>query len=95
MFAVRRLLKRLVSGKITPDEFRDQVMTNIEPSCSEDQIKKNRKFSRQFDHICSFEDIYPGEDQLKDTELFITRRLSHKEFNKYIVYKYGTFRKQV
>jgi hypothetical protein len=90
----RKLLKKLLSGQLTPDEFRDSIMAYVEPGYPEEKQQELRKYSKQFDHICSFEDIYPDEDQLKDNELFITGRLSDAVYDKYIDYKYGC-RKQM
>ena len=80
-------MNKLLSGEMTPVEFRDYVMKNVEPKISKKEENRRRRYSEQFDAICAIENIYPTEEQIKNSEMYITGRLTNDEnylFVKYI-----------
>lgn len=81
-------MNKLLSGEMTPLEFREYVMKNVEPKISKEEVE-NRRNSEQFDAICAIENIYPTEEQKKNSELYITGRLTNDDYRTFLKYKYG------
>lgn len=82
-------MNKLLSGEMTPVEFREYVIQNVDPKISKEEEAEKRRNSETFKAICKIEDIIPTEDQEKDSELYITGRLMDDEYRTFLKYRYG------
>ena len=80
---------KLLSGEMTPVEFREYVMKNVEPKISKEEEAENRDSSKNFDAICAIEDIFPTDEQKLNLEMYITGRLSAEEYRTFLIQRHS------